>query len=248
VHVGARFAAGLVLAVVLALAIGQPARALPDFAAQTGQPCSACHIGGFGPQLTPLGRAFKIGGYTQRGGDGWASYVPLSGMVLTSFNNTSAGVPADQITHHYAANSNFALDQVSAFLAGGIGEHSGGLIQFTYSNIPNASHLDNTDLRPYTTTFDVFGNELRVGTTINNNPTVQDPYNSTYAWGFPYVASGLAPTPAASPAASTTIPSAIPLMPGMTTVCILKVESTRRWARGGSHASEMISGLAVRKG
>ncbi len=247
-HVGARFAAGLVLAVVLALAIGQPARALPDFAAQTGQPCSACHIGGFGPQLTPLGRAFKIGGYTQRGGDGWASYVPLSAMVLTSFNNTSAGVPADQITHHYAANSNFALDQVSAFLAGGIGEHSGGLIEFTYSNIPNASHLDNTDLRPYTTTFDVFGNELRVGTTINNNPTVQDPYNSTYAWGFPYVASGLAPTPAASPAASTTIPSAIPLMPGMTTVCILKVESTRRWARGGSHASEMISGLAVRKG
>lgn len=113
--------AGTVLATVLVLVLGRPAQALPDFAAQTGQPCTACHIGGFGPQLTPLGRAFKIGGYTQRGGDGWASYVPLSGMVLTSFNNTSAGVPADQITHHYAANSNFALDQVSAFLAGGIG-------------------------------------------------------------------------------------------------------------------------------
>jgi hypothetical protein len=28
---------------------------------------------------------------------------------------------------------------------------------------------------------------------------VQDPYNSTFAWGFPYVQSGLAPTPAASP-------------------------------------------------
>ena len=108
-------------------------------------------------------------------------------------------MPDDQITPHYDANNNFALDQISAFLAGGIGEHTGGFMQFTYSNIPNASHLDNTDLRPYTTTFDLGGNELRVGTTINNNPTVQDPYNSTFAWGYPYVASGLAPTPAASP-------------------------------------------------
>ena len=66
-------------------------------------------------------------------------------------------------------------------------------------NVPNASNVDNTDLRPYTTTFDLFGNELRVGTTINNNPTVQDPYNSSFAWGYPYIASQLAPTPAASP-------------------------------------------------
>ena len=66
-------------------------------------------------------------------------------------------------------------------------------------NVPNASNVDNTDLRPYTTTFDLFGNELRVGTTINNNPTVQDPYNSTFAWGYPYIASQLAPTPSASP-------------------------------------------------
>ena len=40
---------------------------------------------------------------------------------------------------------------------------------------------------------------MRIGATINNNPTVQDPYNSTFAWGFPYVQSGLAPLPAASP-------------------------------------------------
>jgi hypothetical protein len=36
------------------------------------------------------------------------------------------------------------------------------------------------------------------GLTLNNNPTVQDPWNTTPAWGFPYVSSGLAPTPAAS--------------------------------------------------
>ena len=194
-----KFLTGLALAIVGLLLADPPANAIPNFAAQTGQPCSACHIGAYGPQLTPLGRAFKIGGYTQRGGEGWQSYFPLSAMVLTSFTNTGKSFPDDQIPHHYNANNNFALDQVSAFLGGGIGEHTGGFVQFTYSNIPNASNLDNTDLRPYTTTFDLGGKELRIGTTINNNPTVQDPYNSTFAWGFPYVASGLAPSPAATP-------------------------------------------------
>ena len=37
-----------------------------------------------------------------------------------------------------------------------------------------------------------------LGLTLNNNPTVTDPWNTTPAWGFPYVSSGLAPTPAAS--------------------------------------------------
>ena len=177
----------------------RPAQAVPNFAAQTGQPCTACHIGAYGPQLTPLGRAFKIGGYTQGGGEGIAASIPLSAMVLTSFNHTNSNVPDDQITPHFANNNNFALDQISVFLAGRLGDHTGGFVQFTYSDIPNAVNLDNTDLRPYTTTFDLGGNELRVGTTINNNPTVQDPYNSTFAWGFPFVSSGLAPTPAATP-------------------------------------------------
>jgi hypothetical protein len=192
------------IAIVLMLCITScftavPVRALPSFAQQTGQPCSTCHIGSFGPQLTPFGRAFKIGGYTQTGGEGLASQIPLAVMTLGSFNNTSSPLPPDQIVHHYGANNNIALDQISAFLAGGVGEHTGGFVQFTYSNIPNASHLDNTDLRPYTTTFDLWGSELRVGTTLNNNPTVQDPYNTTFAWGFPYAQSGLAPTPAAQP-------------------------------------------------
>lgn len=37
------------------------ARAIPAFAAQTGEPCSACHIGF--PQLTAHGRLFKLQGY-----------------------------------------------------------------------------------------------------------------------------------------------------------------------------------------
>jgi len=191
---------GLALVASVFLLMTDPAaKAVPNFASQTGQPCTACHIGAYGPQLTPLGQAFKIGGYTQRGGEGLASYIPLSAMVLTSFNHTSTSIPDDQIVHHFNNNNNFALDQISVFIAGGIGEHTGGFAQITYSNIPNASNLDNVDLRPYTTVFDLDGKDLRVGTTINNNPTVQDPYNSTFAWGYPYVASGLAPAPAATP-------------------------------------------------
>jgi hypothetical protein len=200
-RIWSRLLAGLALALAGLLLADPPAQALPSFAAQTGQPCTACHIGGFGPQLTPLGTAFKIGGYTQRGGEGWQSYFPLSAMVQTSFNHTGAGVPSN--TAPFGPNNNFSLDQVSGFLAGGIGEHTGGFVQFTYSNVSNASNLDNTDLRPYTTTFDIGGSELRIGTTVNNNPTVQDPYNSTFAWGYPYIASKLGPTPAASPVLAT---------------------------------------------
>ncbi|MDE1979718.1 MAG: cytochrome c1 protein, partial [Betaproteobacteria bacterium] len=35
------------------LAWAPNAQAVPAFARQTGQDCIACHVGGFGPQLTP---------------------------------------------------------------------------------------------------------------------------------------------------------------------------------------------------
>jgi hypothetical protein len=175
----------------------RPAQAIPAFASQTGQPCTACHVGAFGPQLTPFGRAFKIGGYTEKGGSGLAASIPLSVMAITSFTNTMQGQnPAPQ---HYGPNNNVSLDQVSGFIGGNIGAHSGGLIQFTWSDVDNTAHLDNTDLRPYTTVLSLGGKDLVVGTTINNTVTVQDPYNTTYAGGFPYIASALAATPSANP-------------------------------------------------
>jgi hypothetical protein len=176
----------------------RPAVAVPSLAAQTGQPCSACHIGGFGPQLTAFGREFKIGGYTQTGGDGLAAQIPLSAMILGSFNNIAQDVPHGSY-QHYGTNNNVALDQISIFLAGNVGEHSGGFVQTTYANSDNSIHLDQLDIRPFTTAVDVHGNDLRLGTTLTNAPMVQDPFNSTFNWGFPYVVSTLAPTPAANP-------------------------------------------------
>jgi hypothetical protein len=41
-------------------------------------------------------------------------------------------------------------------------------------------------------------NDLLYGLTLNNNPTVQDPWNTTPVWGFPYVSSSAAPSPSAT--------------------------------------------------
>ena len=173
------------------------AQAVPSFASQTGQPCTSCHIGGFGPQLTAFGRAFKIGGYTQTGGDGWQSAFPASLMLLSSYTNTTKG-QGSPASEHYGANGNFAVDQISIFLGGRITDYAGGFVQGTFSGITSTFKLDNTDLR-MSTPLDVNSTELRVGLDVNNGPTVQDPFNSTYAWGYPYVLSALAPTPAAQP-------------------------------------------------
>ncbi len=56
---------------------------------------------------------------------------------------------------------------------------------------------DNTDIRYANTT--MIGNlDVIYGITANNNPTVQDVWNTTPAWAFPYTASNIAPTPAAA--------------------------------------------------
>jgi hypothetical protein len=189
---------GVLILAAIALLAPERAEALPSFAAQTGQPCTGCHIGSFGPQLTPLGRAFKIGGYTQGGGEGWEAKVPLSAMLIGSFTNTAKDQPTPPAPD-YGVNNNFAMDTISVFLAGRVSDHTGGFIQGTFSGIPSTSKLDTTDLRPYTTTFDIDDQEFRVGLSVNNGPTVPDPFNSSFAWGYPFVFSSLAPVPAAQP-------------------------------------------------
>ena len=184
-------------ALILSACLTAPAGAVPDFAQQTGQPCSTCHIGSFGPQLTPFGRAFKLGGYTQQGGDGPAARIPLSAFALTSFTNTNGSQPSPA-ANNFGRNNNVALDQVSVFLAGRVNDYIGGFIQGTYSGTDKAFLLDNTDIR-ITAPLTVGDTELRIGTSLNNGPTVQDPYNTTFAWGYPYASSALAPSPTAQP-------------------------------------------------
>ncbi len=174
-----------------------PAHAVPSFALQTGQPCAACHVGAFGPQLTAFGRAFKIGGYVQTGGDGWQSRIPVSAMLLGSYTNTEKG-QSQPASEHYGRNGNIAMDQISVFLAGRITDNVGGFVQGTFSGITSTFKLDNTDLRA-AVPLSAGDAELLIGADVNNGPTVQDPFGASYAWGFPYVASALTPTPTAQP-------------------------------------------------
>jgi hypothetical protein len=50
----------------------------------------------------------------------------------------------------------------------------------------------------YANTGELAGKELVYGVSLNNNPTVNDAWNSTPAWGYPYISSELAPTPVAT--------------------------------------------------
>lgn len=190
----------IVLALGTLLAGVREAAAVPPFATQTGQPCTACHIGGFGPQLTPFGRAFKIGGYTQTGGDGWESHFPLALMLLPSFNNTGQNLPDPPGIRAGTnkTNNNSLVDQVSLFLAGRVTDYLGGFVQTTYSGATGGFSLDNTDIR-LTHAFDIGNTTLRLGMSLNNGPNVQDPFNSSFVWMFPFASSAIAPTPAAQP-------------------------------------------------
>lgn len=174
------------------------ASALPLFARQTGQACAACHNGY--PELTPYGRLFKLNGYTFTGGTPGtgspSNLPPVSMMVLSSFNNTQAGQSGGAATH-FGDNSDLAVDQVSLFTGGAMAPNLGSFVQVTYDGIKEQLHWDNLDVR-YARSFSVFGREVVSGISVNNNPTVQDVWNTTPAWRFPYVNSALAPTPAAS--------------------------------------------------
>lgn len=184
--------AGLLALALLGLTATNAA-AVPAFAVQTGEPCQACHVGGFGPQLTPFGREFKLQGYTLR----TKSFnVPFSVAATVSYLNTQKSqTPAPA---GFSGNDNFALDQINFFFASGFGQHLGAFVQATYDGISKAWTWDNLDVRAVDS-FKVKDADVTVGASLNNSPTVQDAWNTLSAWGFPYTSSELAPAPATSP-------------------------------------------------
>jgi hypothetical protein len=181
----------LTVALSLLVASASGANAVPSFAEQTGQPCVACHVGSFGPQLTPFGRQFKLEGYTMRSGTDFTN--PVSAMAIASFVNTARD-QAEPPAPHYGTNNNATIDQISVFVAGGIGEHFGGFTQWTYDGVGRAVGWDNIDLRA-TTHATIFATDVLAGISLNNAPGVQDGWNTLPSWGFPYTGSDLMPAP-----------------------------------------------------
>ena len=192
---GSLLAFTLALAVLLLLLFPATGHAVPSFARQTHQPCTACHIGGFGPQLTPFGRQFKLMGYTLKVGTD--TKVPLSLMVVETYTHTAAAQtspPAD----NFNTNNNTELQQASIFVAGRITDNLGILAQGTYSQNGGLLGWDNSDLR-YARSFTVGGKPAIWGLSLNNNPSLTDVFNTAPAWQFPYMAPDLAPGAPATP-------------------------------------------------
>jgi hypothetical protein len=182
---------------------GTRADAVPSYARQTGLACSACHT--TLPELTPLGRQFKLNGYTltglktitsksghQNAALSLLSELPISAQFTISNTDTQQPQPGTQ-------NGSFELPQsASLFLAGAMGEHVGSFIQVTYSSQDDHFSWDNTDIR-FARDRKFLGKDLVWGLDFNNNPTVEDLWNDTPAWGYPWVSSDSAPSPIAAP-------------------------------------------------
>jgi hypothetical protein len=73
----------------------------------------------------------------------------------------------------------------------------GSFLQVTYHTQDDHFTWDNTDVRYARPDGKLFGKNFTWGVDFNNNPTVEDLWNSTPAWGFPFTASNVSPTPTA---------------------------------------------------
>lgn len=193
------------LLVAAGVAFGpKPVSALPSFARQTGQPCATCHSAF--PQLTPYGRRFKLEGYTAGGtrcgpnAPGDAEFqIPISGMTIPNFTHIQKALAPGDVPEGFDANNNVFVEATSVFFGGQIYCNFGAFSQGTFERPGSVWFLDNTDIR-YAKTTNIAGMDMVLGITGNNNPTVQDPWNTIPAWSFPFVAASgdLAPTPSAS--------------------------------------------------
>jgi hypothetical protein len=195
---------------VTALAATPTAFAVPSFARQTGMACEACHT--VYPELTHFGRVFKASGYLLanlkqvRDVTGkkeellqLAQTPALSIMAQVSYTQLKTGLPDLSASLPSVAQNGTAgfPQQLSIFYAGKIAPHFGAFFQLTYANDSGSISIDNTDLRFADTLALPDAKSLTYGLSLNNNPTIQDLWNSTPAFGFPYASSNATVSPLA---------------------------------------------------
>ena len=181
---------------------------VPLFARQTNRMCSACHLTAHYPELTEMGRTFKLNGYRLSKIDSLLGDIEentaggrselllnlansLGFMLQSSYTATKTAPPGTQ------NGTVLVPDQLSLFLGGRVTPKTGAFVQLTYSGTDGSFGIDNIDLR-FVDSARIFSKSAIVGITLNNNPTVQDIWNTTPAWGFPWASSSVAPTPAAT--------------------------------------------------
>jgi hypothetical protein len=176
---------------------------VPGYSRQTKLACGVCHYGF--PQLTAFGRLFKLNGYTLAGlppitaqADSMSRLsldlspiAPLSVMAIGSTTRLSKAIPGTLGT-----TTQFP-QQLSLFASTGISDKMGIFSQFTYTDQSGTFSIDNVDVR-FATHKLVGEQDMILGLTLNNNPSVQDVWNSSPAWSYPFTSSAVAPSPAAA--------------------------------------------------
>ena len=79
-------------------------------------------------------------------------------------------------------------------MAGKLYDNLGTFSQVTYDGVARVFRLDTVDIR-FAKETTLFEQDMTLGLSVNNNPTSQDPFNTTAAWRFPFASSSLAPMP-----------------------------------------------------
>ncbi|WP_215876323.1 cytochrome C (plasmid) [Acidithiobacillus ferruginosus] len=197
------------LAAVGGMALSSSAWALPSFARQTGWSCAACHTSY--PQLTPMGRMFKLLGFTttnlQRQQKLQAKFGNSVGLLISrvsqfsiflqaSATNVGGGQAVFGGTNAGASpNNNVQFpQQVSLFYAGEVTPHIGSFLHLTYSGGGSGTggggfNFDDSSI-VWTHPWKLGTNNLLVtGVDVNNTPTAMDLWNTTPDWQAPFFSS-----------------------------------------------------------
>ncbi len=173
---------------------------VPSFARQMDVSCLQCHYAY--PQLNEYGRTFKIRGYVTDVGKNikngkkesdlsLVKIPPLATAFVTSLTATGKEQPGIQ-------NGSAAFPQeLSIFMAGKVTSNIGSFLQLSYEQEEGNIGMDMGEIR-LAFNSSLMKKPLTYGFILNNTPALQDVWNSTPAFAFPYLSSETAPTPIAT--------------------------------------------------
>ncbi|MBF0566097.1 MAG: cytochrome C [Nitrospirae bacterium] len=162
--------------------------ALPSFARQTGLTCYNCHT--VFQELTPMGRLFKLGGFTDSKGDkSYETFPPLAVGAVMGYTN-APGVN-NGISNVDKVN---IPSEFNVFYGGRIYDKVGAFVQGTTDG--SKAFVDQVDIRYANNQASLAGKPLTYGVTVNNRLSTEDVWNGTPVWGYPYQTSPVAAKPA----------------------------------------------------
>ena len=194
----------LLLLGVATLAVSLDASAIPVFARQTGFKCVACHVGGEYPQLTSLGRYFKLTGYTQGDAkDFWNLTTNIDRPPVAVMLQTARQYYANNTAQQNGANptSSYDMQVVSLFAGGHLTDNIGAFVQWTGNKYDGnetaqaapggtyaggASGIDNTEFR-YANHVITKDSDWIFGAYVNNRITMSDVWNTTENWNSQWI-------------------------------------------------------------